>query len=318
MRVSLFSVVAVVLAMMPLQGSGEHLGAVSSRSSLEAPSSFALRKKIKTMPTAPAFGIARGGQAAAKAQDSESTPFITKDNLGWAISFVLSIIYLFLFITESKKDTPSCSVNMGGFCVTNLVKDGTKSSCPRIMNSHTWSFVEDVIFTALCFVLPSKQGFAKRLSLASVVLSHGILHANLGFGLACASSGPEKAELIFGIFGAFISLAILNMGSDFGPSIVAAGTLLGGYLTVKLSEDGRGVSSIFLITQLWVTVSGFLKPNKDFVNPLMGNLFVPTCAVSIIEILACCNSDGSPSWFNKLGGHFWYDFFLHLSLLASL
>eukprot|EP00536_Pseudo-nitzschia_multiseries_P008549 jgi/Psemu1/305786/fgenesh1_kg.219_\ len=208
---------------------------------------------------------------------------------------------------------------MAGFCVTNIEtiidSDGWHQTCPQIMNSHTWAFVIDMIFTALCFILPSERGLLVRAGLASTIVSHGLLHGVLGYGMKCGAGLPG-AEKIFGFFGGFISFMILQLSSTVRPPKSIVIGIIAGFVTVKLSEGNRGVSSIFLITQLLASAAALFAPN-GLATPAVGNTFVAPCAVSILELMFCCN-DGQKGWFNKIGGHVWYDFFLHISVLSAL
>lgn len=324
MRASVFSIVVVISAMMPL-GSCE---VASSRSSLEGPSLFALHKHPASPSTRSMFGIPRGGAsttltkranlASVKSKVESSGAFsstmksiISEDKIGWAVSFAISLVYLFLFMTLPGN---TCDVNSGGFCVANF--DGTK--CPdRYSNSHTWAFVVDVIFTALAFIVPTDQSNLVRWGIAAVILSHGILHGVLGILVECSPIAFPGAEKIFGVFSAFVSIMVLQLG---GTLSIPLNVLIGGaagLLTVKLSEGDRGVASIFLITQLLASGCATFFAKDGFVTPLMGKTFVLPCIISIIELVFCCDGEG-PSWFNQLGGHVWYDVFLHISVLAAL
>jgi hypothetical protein len=206
-----------------------------------------------------------------------------------------------------------------------------------MQNSHLWAWEEDVIFTVAAFLLQimidpkaGRTAWMKVLGVAVAIFSHGFLHKSLAGGgkqQYCplpASSDNTLANLAYGAFTAFISFLILTMGGlDTNAVTNIAITIFVTIVTVTLSQPDRtpnlGVSPIFMTTQLLASgVGAFSKAAPSMMTSLTGDLFVFPCLVSIIELMCCCNGDGDPGLFNQLGGHAWYDFFLHISLLSSL
>ena len=167
--------------------------------------------------------------------------------------------------------------------------------------------------------MTGKKPFVNEWAIFLTIISHGLLHFYLGFIYKCASGAVPVGELLFGVFAAGLSYFILGGFSSLGFGLSSIiGSVLAGLLTVFLSRGEKGVASIFLITQLLASGAGALFPKPDTLSPLTGNLFIFPSLVSLIELVACCKPDGSKGLFNKLGGHAWHDFFLHISVLASL
>eukprot|EP00978_Attheya_sp_CCMP212_P014687 scaffold37552_cov43-Attheya_sp.AAC.1 len=232
-----------------------------------------------------------------------------RDTLGWRVALVLSVIYLLLLLFKR----PSCDYSLDGFCVTNY-------------NPAEAAFL-------LQIVIDPKAGWTawkKVLGVAVAIFSHGFLHfklagkAPLFCAIAPQTSVNVPAYLAYGAFTAFISFLILSMGG-LDKVVISALTIAVTIVTVRLSEPKHklGISPIFMTTQLLAScVGAFPGDNtKSVVTSLTGNLFVAPCLVSIIELMCCCNGDETfpgPGWFNKLGGHAWYDFFLHISILSTL
>jgi len=245
---------------------------------------------------------------------------ITRTNIGWAISFALSVIYLFLFITTHVK----CSYSQSGFCVTNY--DGVE--CPPLNNSHFYAFVVDALFTAAALLVPkivgkSPGGKKNLIGVLIAILSHGLLHLYLSLSGCKLDSGEDKTVggILFGVFTWFISYFILASTSSsdnvFVNTIVSvAVAALTVWLSVRPPGD-QGIASIFMTTQLMASGAGFLIPKEGLDSSRVGKLFVAPCAVSIIELIACCK-DGKQGLFNKLGGHVWYDITLHTAILSTL
>lgn len=332
MRVSFISSLAFISVMIPLQGSAEQVGVVSSRSSLDMPSVFAVRKNPPS-PTSAAFGIPRGGAgpvASAKAPVKSTSivggglniPFdiFSKEKLGWTISLAINLVYLICFFRRSINAPPECNYSEGGFCVTGLEEGG---GCDLLKNSHTWAFLVDMVYTYLGLTVETERSKTTQYMLVFTIFSHGILHAVLGSVANCDGLTIPGGDQLFMVFTALISYAVLYVGAEFEnyntPKMLAL-SVGGGWLAVQLAgPNGKnGVSSIFLITQILASLSSVFFPGKRINNmEELGNSFVPPCLVSLIELVYCCDGDGK-SLFNRLGGHVWYDFFLHRSVVVAI
>ena len=186
------------------------------------------------------------------------------------------------------------------------------------------------------------------LSLA-LIIGHGILH---GFVLAenynpvrPRSDGivpkdtashensdvPSNDTIGFILFSAVISFAVFELGSNLPAMIcnskiipdelssvahavvIAASTGVLSHLSIHAANSGLApITVYFASTQLLVTSVALLIPNEAFADPIMGWTFAFTCVVSLVEQRLC------ECYFRKLGGHAWYDFALHASLLVGL
>lgn len=247
---------------------------------------------------------------------------VSKDNIGWAISFALSVIYLLLLVFYEP--TNVCKGNADGFCVTNY--DFETKSCPVGDNSHHWAFIADVIFTIAAVLYPAVVGPPNGgtnvwIGCVIAIAAHGAIHNFLN-STGCHLSGTSSplGRILYAGFTWFLSMFTL---SQFGTLALWLNFIISvalATLTLGLScESNKGVAAIFLVTQLLAsgTVLFIPKPGGPF-TPLVGKLFIAPCTVSIIELIACCKENGTPGLFNQLGGHVWYDVALHASLLATL
>ncbi len=188
------------------------------------------------------------------------------------------------------------------------------------MNSHTWAFLVDMYFTYLGLKAPTKRTDIARYGLVFTIFSHGLLHGVLGLWVKCGTLPLPGGAQIFTVFGALISYFILETMIKEYVIVKLSLAAVAGWLTITLAgPDGRdGVSSIFLITQLLASLGATLFAS-DAIEDMakLGNSFVPPCLISLIELLYCCEGDAA-SLFNKLGGHVWYDLFLHRSVLIAI
>lgn len=192
-----------------------------------------------------------------------------------------------------------------------------------LMNSHTWAFLVDMYYTYRGLTITTNRRKVVQYGLVSSIFSHGLLHGLLGTWAKCGSVTIPGGEQVFMVFAAGISFAVLFVGARFQTLDILKKLMLsaaGGWLTLKLAghHGENGVSSIFLITQIIASLSSVFFPGNNIANiEELGNSFVPPCLISLIELIYCCDGDGA-SLFNKLGGHVWYDLFLHRSVLLAI
>lgn len=247
---------------------------------------------------------------------------IPREKRGWAVALGLSVIYLLLLLT---KKTNSCNYSSDGFCVTNF--DKATGECPG-PNSHRWAWNIDVVFTILAVVigLMKKAAPLEVVAIGAVIGVHGVLHwvfdhyqcafpVGNGGGLTL---GLTLGYLAYAGFTALLSYVCFNFADVGSVALNVIGTLIVTFATVYLTHVGYSTSPIFMTTQLLVSLVGFnVKPgNNNTFSARMGTLFALPCAVSIFELLFCCNG-ADPGFFNKIGGHVWYDFFLHIAILST-
>lgn len=257
--------------------------------------------------------ITRGGgplgDLLALFKDDQRQPYL--------ISLILSLVYLYFFVTIEEVNCPSYS---DGFCVTNIV-DG---KCPQSGNSHLWSFYEDVIFTIIGIALPfTKYGAkdvdtANKIAIPGIIIGHGVLHWWIS-SQNCAPANTGSATTLYSIFvvalTGIIFLAFSNLienGTKI-PMIIAEIAAIS-FAIIKLTlssvDSGKAIAALFMATQVLVSYVGAFHPGRT-ATKLVGQTFIAPIIVSLIEYLNC-------DFLASVGGHFWYDFFLHISVLCSL
>jgi len=243
-----------------------------------------------------------------------------RKKLGWAIALALSVMYLVILFLGDK---PPCDYSSRGFCVTNYDKE--KGVCPRGDNSHYWCWLEAVVYTILAVVvgIATKADQSTILSFTAIILSHGLLHKVLD-SLECKAihiDGNRYLIIIaitiyfsFIVLISWVATGLAGLSNQLKIIIsvfVAAVTLF-----LSQPEQNNGFSSIFMTTQLLVSGLGFFC-DSAFYSKLLGDLFILPCAVSILELIFCCKDSAKDvGFFNKIGGHAWYDFFLNAAILS--
>jgi len=251
----------------------------------------------------------------------ENTIIVSKDMRGWVISFVLSLVYLVLFILPNR--STSCSVDEAGFCVKNLA-ECRKGSPGGIGNSMIWAWKVDVVFTVIAILFPifngkPHGGTGQWLGGILMIFSHGLYHRHLAL-LNCPAAKVTEVGLVE--YSVFVFIVSAFTAGGFGDPktlkahlmIALSSTALITFLTAKTHGSA---SPIFLVAQIIAPAMSLFSPH-DNVTSLAGYAFIAPIFVSIIELVFCCNGSNDPSWFNKIGGHVWYDFFLHLAVILGL
>uniref|UniRef100_A0A6U0FY02 Sugar phosphate transporter domain-containing protein n=1 Tax=Helicotheca tamesis TaxID=374047 RepID=A0A6U0FY02_9STRA len=240
----------------------------------------------------------------------------SSERLPYLISFGLSMVYLYYFSTTTP---PKCNDYSNGFCVTNL-KDG---KCVNQNNSHLWAWHEDIIFTIVAIILPytnfcdDNLGVATKIAIPAIIFGHGFLHWWIS-SQDCVLGDLKLATSFYKIFVGALTAIIFFLFSDlpskrpllFILAEVAAITFGIVQMTLDKAKDGDAVAALFLASQLMIGYLGAFHPGK-LATKLVGQTFVFPCVVSLIEYLKC-------DWLSKVGGHFWYDFFLHISIISAL
>lgn len=263
----------------------------------------------------------------------------TKEKIPWAICTLLSCYYFSLYVTDPTQDSGHYKE---GFCVTGL-DPATKMCSQKDGNSHQFAWGIDVLYTIGALVIPctgwgatkpaDKLGFAwyffNAVVIAFVVAVHGILHqqfsvhsCDLGSTAAKTSlvrtvqsglGGPELAYAAFIFILMLVDLAGFSCLPQLGWKAVGVVAAAVTWVIVQLSTGGTpSVSSFFMISQVAVSLTGWLFPNPETVTVQLGWSFIPPCIVSLLEYVKC--NDGLVMY----GGHSWYDFWLHLSMMVSL
>ena len=211
--------------------------------------------------------------------------------LPWTVSAVLSLAcFFFYFQSEGCQYAPS------GFCITNYVPDS--GICPsKTDNSHFWAFFVDVLFTvAVLFIgfnpklFPKQQGKKNSITLAFIIIAHGLLHFFLGYIKDCASPPATEpapvldialyAGFIFVLCGvAFLTTSSVKPVPSFFVSVGFT------YLIVKASLHATpaNVGTIFGGTQWLASVLGAFVPKNppNAGTQKQGLFFIAPCAVSL-------------------------------------
>lgn len=241
----------------------------------------------------------------------------------YLISLALSAFYFYKFI---KTDTVECAFYTDGFCVTNLEVENGLKKCVNPQNSHTWSFFEDVLFTIIAIVLPftkfagSDIDIPTKIAIPGIIASHGILHGWISSQLCSVTDKNliAKATKLYEGFVYVLTGIMFFLFSDVpekrGILMTIAEIVLISFGIVKLTlskvQEGNAIAPLFMCSQLLIGYLGAFHPG-ELATKVVGQTFIFPCAVSLLEFLDC-------GWLNKYGGHAWYDFFLHISVVASL
>jgi len=280
------------------------------------------------------FSIASVLKGRLKASDAVKTlidKLKSSRRLPYLISFLICCVYSYYFLGNNVQR--SCTNSQDGFCVTNMhVKKPREeyAGCPAalkcgIPNSHEWAWNVDVIFTIISLILPFTDYSADNLDLTTklsaplLIIFHGFLHKWIS-GEGCFVP-PDENSASVKFYSAFV-YALTGVMFFFFSDLpqkrdliwVLLEVILISYGIVRVSlekiQEGTSISTLFLTTQLLVSFIGAIHPGKQ-ATKIVGQTFVFPCLVSLLEFLKC-NS------FAKIGGHVWYDFFLHISIIATL
>mmetsp|Transcript_21054 Transcript_21054/g.29716 ORF Transcript_21054/g.29716 Transcript_21054/m.29716 type:complete len:359 (-) Transcript_21054:171-1247(-) len=255
------------------------------------------------------------------------------ERLPYTISFLLSAVYGYFFVTRDAAEVQKCKFYTDGFCVTNLVDTGEVSKdkvpirvCPSPNNSHQWAWYEDVIFTLLSIAIPFTKfkgeglTFDIKASVPLIIFGHGYLHKWIS-SQKCSILDQGLVEMGIQFYKIFVNVLTGIMFFIFSdlPSrrpivLILAEVLFISKLIVNASLDkvasGNAISTLFLVSQLLIGYLGAVAPGTR-ATKLVGQTFIFPCLVSLLEFLNC-------DFLNKIGGHALYDFALHISVLASL
>jgi len=213
-----------------------------------------------------------------------------------------------------------------GFCVTGLVTDAASkstSSCSAVAgNSHEFAWGIDILytivalalpFTGLCNTTPSAWLVVNAVIFAGVIVGHGYLHNTIS-SQSCNGQGDLQGYIVY----VFALMAVDIFGFSCIPCMengLLLALILSAVLTAVIlfatNTEHPSISGFFMISQLVVSVTGLVVPNPMTVPPQLGWAFIFPCIVSLLEFTHC-------NFLVKYGGHSWYDFFLHLSMLVSL
>ena len=240
-----------------------------------------------------------------------------------------------------------------GFCVWGepYWPDETNGCHGSVLNSHMASFAVDIVMTLIVCVLWRRLQCANQdvkgaiqlstasrhfLSVGAIILMHGVLHFFLFYPMDCyanPSSLPMQV-IIFGYivyfgFSAFLFCILFTVGfggtmninknSCSGGLDVAlpwpiVGGLVCGAATVLLALFAGSewvLTSLFAMSHMVASIVGSYARTSQLTD-LMGWTFLVATLMGVLELLECF------TMYRAAGGHVWYDFFLHISVITSL
>lgn len=246
----------------------------------------------------------------------------------WFISLILSIIYFITFLAAASGQSFADKL-LFGFCVWGSPELPNKEiKCTDSpINSHIIAFAIDVIFTLAVYIIYRKDTSPIKskliyFSFGAIILVHGALHFFLTSPLInCYREIPpgstleEIGYILFGIFTFFLCLIIFgsaNSGLSRGVFIQSTvSTSIVFFLTRRVGNGEFILTGLFCVVHPISSWAALTSDNPQF-TMLSGWWFVVATTVGILELYTC------GSFFRAIGGHFYYDLTLHLSILFSL
>jgi len=263
--------------------------------------------------------ILKGRLSASSVAKGFSERLLSARRFYYLISFVLSAFYGYKFLQPESESVP-CDFYKDGFCVTGLEN---KVKCPG-PNSHRWAWHEDIIFTILSIVIPYTKfaddnlSTATKIAIPAIIFGHGVLHGWIDSKDCNIPTDLEKIGTVFyATFVGVLTTIMFFLFSDLpekrptGAILleVAGITALIVLTSLDKIKDGDAIAVFFLVSQLLIGYLGAFHPG-DLATKIVGQTFIAPCIVSLLEFLKC-------DWLHKVGGHAWYDFFLHISIISS-
>mmetsp|Transcript_5238 Transcript_5238/g.10666 ORF Transcript_5238/g.10666 Transcript_5238/m.10666 type:complete len:278 (-) Transcript_5238:1607-2440(-) len=255
----------------------------------------------------------------------------------WALSLVVSIIYLGLFLHISRSDNDIGNDLLFGFCLSGVSSTPTKVyGCHKdFRNSHMASYILDSIMGYAVYYLYRRiQKKTKgRLnpvvtihfqSMAAVILVHGFLHLIMSEIVNCyidPTSLPTWIKaiglVIFAVFCFLLCMVILGMSfarDGRGWTGVAVTSFALTATTLALTVD-TGLEwilpCIFSISHPLACIAALFSKSPMFTQT-MGWTFLLASSMGILELTQCS------TLYRRLGGHVLYDFWLHVTVLLCL
>ena len=254
----------------------------------------------------------------------------------WALSLVVSVIYLGLFITISRSNDIENDL-LFGFCVSGSSLTPTKvRGCHKdFRNSHMAACLLDSAMGYAVYYLYSRiKKKAKGplnpiitihfLSMAAVILLHGFLHLIMSEIINCyiePTTLPlwiKTIGLLFvGAFCFFLCMVILGMSfarDRSGWTRVTMTSLALTAITLALMID-TGLEwmlpALFSISHPLACIAALCSKSSLFTQT-MGWTFLLASCMGILELTQCS------TFYRSLGGHVLYDFWLHVTVLLCL
>jgi hypothetical protein len=253
--------------------------------------------------------------------------FSTK--LPWVLCTIFSFVYFYLFSQDSNNnashDFDNESGLMGGFCVWGKPTPTSDNGCTNNTNSHMYSWYEDLCMTmivAAAYVYGSRKDTTLHIALGGIIFFHGLLHYVLSTRLRCLTNvdDPRLEDLgwfLYMLFTFFLSVIIFGIGflEQYGPKAVLLASGVVTFITYRIAIGSGGtewlLSALFATSHPIGSFTGLFTNSPVFTN-FMGWIFLVATVDGIVELRWC------QTFLKPLGGHIWYDIFLHAAVIAAL
>lgn len=256
----------------------------------------------------------------------------------WRVSLVISLFYFVFFLLWRSCGPPSehneswyCKwIGQGlypsqGFCVLGFTVDatGNQGTCHSWVNSHTFAFGVDCVFSIIGLVLAigDSDRFLK-LGSVLVIASHGALH---GFynSFHCYLSGDGGGPILYTAFTflLFIFIYIIlwfQKGDHCVQNVKYLVMILVFAACASIPVAGGGASNsslqlLFSLSHVVGSFSGLYAPDPHgLVRWPLAVTFLIATVVGLLELLTC------DIFYRMIGGHVLYDLTLHISVLSSI
>ena len=260
------------------------------------------------------------------------------------VGSVFAVLYLALFLY--KATTNSAEGLLFGFCVwssPNLPHPdptNTNGCDHQPNNSHMYAFYIDCVMTLVVvglyvFVMghPELKEKAKSIGVTAlnyvgigfIILAHGLLHFFLYLGLDCYKPENEingwsqvighvfYAAFTFALCLLILFLGFVQTGQLILQTVVSLSAGFAAVLTVLTLGMGTEwiLPGLFAITHPLSCFTGLFTKSPLFTRTL-GWLFLLATLTGIAELTQC------QTFYQAIGGHFWYDIWLHIAVISSL
>jgi len=245
--------------------------------------------------------------------------------LPWVLCTLFGVLYVVaFFMAEHVYD----STLLLGFCTWGWPRtpDQAIGCGGGPANSHMIAFGIDMLACVIIiwlYLKNHKQTGQETIYITFlfVTASHGMLHNCIYSVLDCYIDITEIPSTILGlcygvfaIFSCFMIAVILWLGFGLTKKVFAASVLFAAF-TVSLCNPSSGkvwfLPALFCVVHPLASLTALFSDHLSF-SKSVGWIFLLATFVGILELLTC------PRFFRDIGGHFWYDFFLHAAVIAAL
>lgn len=260
----------------------------------------------------------------------------------WAISFVVSVIYLGIFLRISKSKDSENDGLLFGFCISGLpaAPNRLQGCHGDVRNSHAASFVLDAAMGGAVYYLYQRLLRQKQVNdeaplnpqitlyfgaMGCVILLHGCLHLVMSEMFNCYMA-PDNIPtwikalgyMIVAVYSFILCFVILGMsfarnGRQGWTLVFVASLVLTGIVLALMMDRGLEwiLPSLFSVSHPLSCVAALCSKSPLFTQA-MGWTFCIASVMGICEMTQCDN------FYRSLGGHVMYDFWLHVTVLLCL